>query len=104
MRAEVVDVYPYSASSTVLKAAWVDEAPKVMVTWSTPHPEMTGRMLETIAAEWGCSQEAAAERLQPAVGILTVWVNGQAVWRDGRSTGARPGHALRRQQMKAAIA
>lgn len=204
-----LDAYPYSASSTVLKAQWVDEAPKVMVTWSVPHPEMTGRMLENIAAEWNCSQEAAAERLQPAgavyfamdeadvrrilayphtmigsdglphdshphprlwgsfprvlghyardenlfpmeeairrmtslsaerfglagrgrlmqnyaadlvlfdpktvkdratfedpkqpsAGILAVWVNGQAVWRDGKSTGARPGRALRRQRI-----
>ena len=202
-----LDAYPYSASSTVLKAEWVDEAPKVMVTWSVPHPEMTGRMLEKIATEWNCSQEEAAKRLQPAgavyfamdeadvrrilsyphtmigsdglphdahphprlwgsfprvlghyardehlfpmeeairrmtslsaerfglagrgrlmqtyaadlvlfdpknvkdratfedpkqpaAGIHTVWVNGQAVWRDGNSTGARPGRALRRR-------
>ena len=203
-----LDAYPYSASSTVLRSEWVDEAPQVMVTWSVPHPEMTGRMLEKIAAEWTCSQEEAANRLQPAgavyfamdeadvrrilsyphtmigsdglphdahphprlwgsfprvlghyardehlfameeairrmtslsaerfglagrgrlmqnyaadlvlfdprtvkdratfedpkqpaAGINTVWVNGQAVWRDGKSTGARPGHALRRRQ------
>ena len=61
-----LDAYPYSASSTVLKSQWVGEAPKVMVTWSVPHPEMTGRMLDDIAAEWGCSQEDAAMKLQPA--------------------------------------
>lgn len=61
-----LDAYPYSASSTVLKSQWIAEAPKVMVTWSTPHPEMTGRMLDDVAAEWGCSQEDAAKRLQPA--------------------------------------
>ncbi len=209
-----LDAYPYSASSTVLKAQWVDEAPKVMVTWSVPHPEMTGRMLENVAAEWNCSQEAAAGKLQPAgavyfamdeadvrrilayphtmigsdglphdahphprlwgsfprvlghyardeglfpmeeairrmtslpaerfgltgrgrlvqdhaadlvlfdpktvkdratfenpkqasAGIESVWVNGQIVWRDGKSSGARPGRALRRQQMHKAIA
>jgi N-acyl-D-aspartate/D-glutamate deacylase len=204
-----LDAYPYSASSTVLRAEWVDEAPKVMVTWSTPHPEMTGRLLENIAADWTCTQEEAAKRLQPAgavyfamdeadvrrilsyphtmigsdglphdqhphprlwgsfprvlghyardeglftmqeavrrmtslsaerfglagrgklmqnyfadlvlfdpktvkdratfedpkqpaAGIHGVWVNGVAVWRDGRSTGARAGRALRRHQM-----
>jgi N-acyl-D-amino-acid deacylase len=204
-----LDAYPYSASSTVLKSQWVGEAPKVMVTWSVPHPEMTGRMLADIAAEWSCSQEDAARKLQPAgavyfamdeadvrrilsyphtmigsdglphdahphprlwgsfprvlghyarevglftmeeairrmtslsaerfgltgrgrlkqnyaadlvlfdpqsvtdratfenpkqvsEGIIAVWVNGKAVWRDGKSTGARPGRALRRQQM-----
>jgi N-acyl-D-amino-acid deacylase len=35
----------------------------------------------------------------PAAGIHLVLVNGQAVWRDGAATGARPGRALRRQQM-----
>jgi N-acyl-D-amino-acid deacylase len=208
-----LDAYPYSASSTVLKAQWVEEAPKVMVTWSVPHPEMTGRMLENVAADWNCSQEEAAKRLQPAGavyfamdeadvrrilaypytmigsdglphdthphprlwgsfprvlghyareqglfpmqeairrmtslpaerfgltgrgrlmqnyaadlvlfdpktvkdratfekpkqaadGIATVWVNGEIVWRNGESNGARPGRALRRQQMQIAI-
>jgi N-acyl-D-amino-acid deacylase len=203
-----LDAYPYSASSTVLKSKELDEAAKVMVTWSTPHPEATGRMLDALAAEWGCSLEDAAKRLQPAGavyfamdeadvrrilsyphtmigsdglphdahphprlwgsfprvlghyareiglfpmeeavrrmtslaaerfglagrgrlkqnyaadlvlfdphrvkdratfenpkqpsdGIVAVWVNGKAVWRDGKSTGVRPGRALRRQQ------
>ena len=39
---------------------------------------------------------------EPAAGIETVFVNGQPVWRDGASTGARPGHALRRQALQAA--
>ena len=33
---------------------------------------------------------------QPAAGIDAVYVNGVAVWRDGRSTGARPGVVLKR--------
>lgn len=208
-----LDAYPYSASSTVLKSQWVGEAPRVMVTWSVPHPEMTGRMLADVAAEWACSQEDAAKRLQPAgavyfamdeadvrrilsyphtmigsdglphdahphprlwgsfprvlghyarelglfpmeeairrmtslpaerfgltgrgrlkqsyaadlvlfdphsvkdratfenpkqvsAGIVAVWVNGKAVWRDGKSTSARPGRALRRQDMQTAL-
>jgi N-acyl-D-amino-acid deacylase len=32
----------------------------------------------------------------PAAGISLVLVNGQAIWRDGSSTGARPGRVLRR--------
>jgi N-acyl-D-amino-acid deacylase len=208
-----LDAYPYSASSTVLKAQELGEAPKVMVTWSVPHPEATGRMLDALAAEWSCSIEDAARKLQPAgavyfamdeadvrrilsyphtmigsdglphdahphprlwgsfprvlghyarelglfpmeeairrmtslpaerfgltgrgrlkqnyaadlvlfdpktvkdratfedpkqvsAGIVAVWVNGDSVWRDGRSTGARPGRALRRQQMQTAL-
>ena len=34
--------------------------------------------------------------IQPAAGILGVYANGVPVWLDGRSTGRRPGRALRR--------
>jgi N-acyl-D-amino-acid deacylase len=37
-----------------------------------------------------------AEPRLPAAGIALVMVNGRAVWRDGASTGERPGRALRR--------
>ncbi len=37
-----------------------------------------------------------AQPKQPSAGIDTVYVNGVAVWRDGRPTGARPGVVLRR--------
>jgi N-acyl-D-amino-acid deacylase len=40
---------------------------------------------------------------QVSAGIVAVWVNGESVWRDGKSTGARPGRALRRQQMQTAL-
>jgi len=39
-----------------------------------------------------------AKPKQPAAGIDTVYVNGVAVWRDGHSTGARPGVALKRAE------
>jgi N-acyl-D-amino-acid deacylase len=35
--------------------------------------------------------------IAPARGIDTVIVNGAVVWRDGRSTGARPGRVLARE-------
>ena len=38
---------------------------------------------------------------RPAAGIECVWVNGEAVWRDGQATGARPGRAIRLQQTRA---
>ena len=60
-----LDAYPYVAGSTVLRKEAVDGIIDIMVTWSTPHPQMSGRMLAAIAAEWGCSQQAACERLQP---------------------------------------
>ena len=32
-----------------------------------------------------------------STGIVRVWVNGQTVWRDGRTTGNRPGRLIRRR-------
>ena len=38
-----MDVYPYVAGSTVLREDLVDEVIDVLVSWSAPHPEATGR-------------------------------------------------------------
>jgi len=38
-----------------------------------------------------------AHPIQPAKGIEVVIVNGEITWRDGKSTGARPGRVLRRR-------
>jgi N-acyl-D-amino-acid deacylase len=64
------DVYPYYAGSTVLMPERLRPDVVVKVTWSVPHPEMTGRMLADIAAEWGVSQKEAGERLLPAGAIM----------------------------------
>ncbi len=61
-----LDAYPYAASSTVLKVDYAAEAPRVLVTWSKPHPEQSGRDLDEIAREWGLGRTATAQRLQPA--------------------------------------
>ena len=60
-----MDVYPYVAGSTVLREDLVDGIIDVMVSWSAPHPEMMGRMLASIAAEWGVTQREACVRLKP---------------------------------------
>jgi N-acyl-D-amino-acid deacylase len=60
------DVYPYMASSTVLKADSIKVSKKVLVTWSKTRPELAGRELSDIAEELGCDIYEAAERLQPA--------------------------------------
>ena len=60
-----MDVYPYVAGSTVLREDLVDGVIDVLVSWSTPHPEMTGRTLASIATEWGVDQKEACRRLQP---------------------------------------
>jgi N-acyl-D-amino-acid deacylase len=68
MRAQqpiALDMYPYIAGSTVLRKEMVDGIIDIMVTWSTPHPQMAGRMLAVIASEWKCTQQEACERLQP---------------------------------------
>ncbi|WP_127144525.1 N-acyl-D-amino-acid deacylase family protein [Pelagibacterium montanilacus] len=64
-----LDCYPYIAGSTVLEPFLVDETIRITVSWSTPHPEMAGRDLADIAAQWGIGQREAAERLKPAGGI-----------------------------------
>ena len=60
-----MDVYPYIAGSTVLREDLVDGIIDVRVSWSAPHPEMTGRLLASIADEWGITQREACLRLQP---------------------------------------
>jgi N-acyl-D-amino-acid deacylase len=41
----------------------------ILITWSTPHPEMAGQYLRQIADVWGRSLLDAAKRLQPAGAI-----------------------------------
>ena len=64
-----LDAYPYVAGSTVLEPEMVDTDIKITVSWSVPHPEMAGRDLSEIAAEWDCTQQVAARRLKPAGAI-----------------------------------
>ncbi len=64
-----LDAYPYAAGSTVLEPEMVDPDVRIMVTWSTPHPEMAGRDLDRIAVDWDCSLTDAARKLAPAGAI-----------------------------------
>ena len=64
-----LDVYPYIASSTVLRVQRIEDSLKVLITWSKARPECAGRELAEIAAEWGVGLVEAAERLQPAGAI-----------------------------------
>ncbi len=45
-----LDAYPYIAGSTTLDSGRDLDAGRVLVTWSEPHPEATGRDLDEIAA------------------------------------------------------
>ncbi|KWU51073.1 N-acyl-D-amino-acid deacylase family protein [Pseudomonas palleroniana] len=60
------DCYPYAASSSTLDLKQVTDAFRITITWSTPHPEVGGRDLQDIAAQWGLSLMDTARRLQPA--------------------------------------
>jgi N-acyl-D-amino-acid deacylase len=59
------DVYPYSAGSTLLREDLVDGVIDILITRSDPHPEMAGRYMADIAAEWGVDQLQACRRLMP---------------------------------------
>ena len=63
------DVYPYAAGSTVLMPHRLRKDVPVQITWSMPHPELAGRMLDDIAKAWDLDPKAAAERLTPAGAI-----------------------------------
>jgi N-acyl-D-amino-acid deacylase len=63
------DIYPYAAGSTVLMPNRLRKDVPVQITWSVPHPELAGRMLEDIAKEWKLDPKIAAERLVPAGAI-----------------------------------
>jgi N-acyl-D-aspartate/D-glutamate deacylase len=63
------DCYPYAASSSTLDLRQVDDRVRIVITWSTPHPEVAGQTLQQIALNWGVPQREAAERLQPAGAI-----------------------------------
>ncbi len=64
------DVYPYIAGSTVLMIKRLRDDVPTRITWSVPHPEMQGRWLKDIAAEWGVDMLEAANRLQPAGAVF----------------------------------
>jgi N-acyl-D-amino-acid deacylase len=60
-----MDVYPYTAGSTVLRDDLVDGVIDVLITSSEAHPEMGGRYLSEIASQWNLSQHEACRRLVP---------------------------------------
>jgi N-acyl-D-amino-acid deacylase len=64
-----LDVYPYNAAATIIDPAFVISASRILISSSQPHPEMAGRELDDIAAEWGVDRDAAALRLIPGGAI-----------------------------------
>jgi N-acyl-D-amino-acid deacylase len=78
MRAQEIglDAYPYIASSTVLRTQRIEDATRVLITWSKGAPDQAGRELTEIARDWGVGILEAAERLQPAGAIY--WMMDEA--------------------------
>src|SRR5207249_2013555 len=64
-----LDCYPYCASSTILSASRLGVASKVLVTWSKPHPEFSGKDLLEISRQMNLSVESTVEKLLPAGAI-----------------------------------
>lgn len=64
-----LDCYPYEASSTMLDAGKAARTRNVLITWSSPHPECSGRTLKSIAQEWDVGLQEAAGRLMPGGAI-----------------------------------
>src|SRR6266480_4592256 len=64
-----LDCYPYCASSTILSASRLGVASKVLVTWSKPHPEFSGKDLLEISRQMNLSVENTVEKLLPAGAI-----------------------------------
>lgn len=64
-----LDVYPYTASSTVLLPEFVRESESTLITFSEKRPEFNGRPLQDVLAETGWDLEEACEKLYPAGGI-----------------------------------
>ena len=63
------DVYPYTASSTILREDHIEISKEIMVTWSEAMPEARGKKLSDLAREWDCGMPDAMRRLQPGGGI-----------------------------------
>jgi N-acyl-D-amino-acid deacylase len=64
-----LDCYPYIASSTVMQRHRAGQSTRIIVTWSKPHPELSGKDLTEAARALGVSEAEAIERLQPAGAI-----------------------------------
>lgn len=80
MQEVAFDMYPYPAGSTVLMPDRLREDARVIVTWSVPHPEMTGKDLAEVARGWNTDIRTAAEKLTPA-GAVTFQMDEEDVRR-----------------------
>lgn len=64
-----LDVYPYTAGSTVLMEDYLGRADRILISWSEPCPDAAGRYLDELAETWRCDEAQAMSRLKPAGAI-----------------------------------
>jgi N-acyl-D-amino-acid deacylase len=64
-----LDVYPYNASSTMLNVKSWQASERVLITWSTPHPEFAGMELSQAAQHLGIGEREALDLLSPGGAI-----------------------------------
>lgn len=67
-----LDCHPYPATSTMLRADRIRQSSRVMLAWSTPHPELAGKDFNDILPLYDGSIERAIEDLKPAGAIYFV--------------------------------
>ncbi|MEZ5657086.1 MAG: D-aminoacylase [Burkholderiaceae bacterium] len=67
-----LDVYPYTAGSTVFIEPLILSSNRVMIASSKPRPDTVGRWLDEVAAEMGCDLLAAARALSPGAAVYFV--------------------------------
>ncbi|MFD1092728.1 N-acyl-D-amino-acid deacylase family protein [Providencia vermicola] len=63
------DCYPYRAGSSNLDITQVTEDYDILVTWSTPFPDVAGKTLKDIATMWDIDIYQVAEKIVPAGAI-----------------------------------
>src|SRR6195952_2870079 len=51
------DCYPYNRSSSTLDVKQITGDIDITITWSEPHPEMAGKLISEVAAEWNMTQQ-----------------------------------------------
>ena len=64
-----LDCYPYIASSTVLRYDRLEQSTRIIITWSTTHPELSGVDLDEAAKRLNMSKADAVEAIKPAGAI-----------------------------------
>jgi N-acyl-D-amino-acid deacylase len=68
-QAVCMDCYPYTASSSLLRLERLALCQDVIVTSSRAMPEVAGRSIDQLAAQWACSREEAMRRVMPGTGM-----------------------------------